>query len=83
MPFIQVLNNAPSISSNDTSAIIAEFVKLRTELDEIRANFNAVTAKLDADAGVTDTNYTSLYGFGTTGSAVTAAAAPARRFTPT
>lgn len=36
-------------------------VKLGDKLAEIIANHNAAMAKLDADAGVTDTNYSALY----------------------
>ncbi len=32
-----------------------------TELNELKADHNALLAKLDADAGVTDTNYAALH----------------------
>jgi len=38
----------------------AAHVKLGDVVDELIAKHNALLAKLDADAGVTDTNYTSL-----------------------
>lgn len=39
----------------------AAHAKLGDVLDELIAKHNAVCAKLDADAGVTDTNYTALH----------------------
>lgn len=82
MAYLQVWNQV-SMNAREKEQVIREFNNLRQELDEVRANFNAVLTKLDSDAGVTDVNYNSLYSLGTTGSSVTAAAAPARRFTPT
>ena len=84
MPYIQRLNTLESISSSDAQQLAIELNTLRTELDEIRANFNAVLTKLDADGGVTDTNYSALNSLATTGATVTTTtAAAARRFTPT
>lgn len=40
----------------------AEKAKLGHALDDILNAFNALLLKLDNDAGVTDTNYTSLLG---------------------
>lgn len=82
MPFQQVFNAMRGLGNSDKQSLIRENLALRTELDEMRANINAICAKLDADAGVTDTNYAALYGFSTTGALVTtAAAAPTRKFT--
>ena len=39
---------------------VREFDRLRAELDNIRTQYALVLAKLDADAGVTDTNYAAL-----------------------
>lgn len=84
MPFTQVLNNAQTLSKSDAKALITELTLLRRELDEIRANFNAALTKLDADDGVTDTNYNATCALATTGGIVTSVtAAAARRFTPT
>lgn len=38
------------------------FDALSSDLAQITAKHNALVAKLDADAGVTDTNYTALTG---------------------
>ena len=35
---------------------------IRQQLNNVIAAINGITLKLDADAGVTDTNYTSLWG---------------------
>lgn len=39
----------------------AAHVKLGDVVDELITKHNAAMAKLDADAGVTDTNYATLY----------------------
>ena len=41
----------------------AEMIRLGTLLDQVITNHNALVAKLDLDAGVTDTNYTALCAF--------------------
>ena len=81
MPYIQRLNTMRSLGTTDMQQLAIEFNALRQELDEVRANYNAVLAKLDADAGVTDTNYVST--LGVAASTVTALATAPRRFTPT
>lgn len=43
----------------------ADYVKLGTIMDELITKHNALCAKLDADAGVTDTNYASTLGIAT------------------
>ncbi len=42
-----------------------DYLKLGNLLDEMITKHNALCAKLDADAGVTDTNYTATLGIGT------------------
>lgn len=43
----------------DTVAVLTQLAALTAEL---RADHNTLVAKLDADAGVTDTNYAALAG---------------------
>jgi hypothetical protein len=81
MPYILRLNTMRSLSTTDMQQLAIEFNALRQELDEVRANYNAVLAKLDADGGVTDINYVST--LGVAASTVTALATAPRRFTPT
>jgi len=38
-------------------ALFAVFSAIRTDLDALAASVAAITAQLDADAGVTDTDY--------------------------
>jgi hypothetical protein len=49
-----------TVRGNDVRAIIAAFNQLQAEVAEIKSDYNALLTKLDADAGVTDTNYASL-----------------------
>lgn len=51
----------------DITAIRAEVVKLVTDMGSRISDFNTLTTKLNADAGVTDTNYAAA-------TAITAAA---------
>ena len=81
MPYIQRLNTMQSITVSEAQQLIIELNALRQELDEMRANYNAVLAKLDADAGVTDTNFVAT--LGVAASTITALATAPRRFTPT
>jgi hypothetical protein len=37
--------------------MVREWNQMRTLVNELKADHNALLAKLDADAGVTDTNY--------------------------
>ena len=46
----------PGDTDRNVLAVLAQLVALTTEL---RTDFNAVLTKLDADAGVTDTNYSA------------------------
>lgn len=48
--------NAEQLNLVDKKVLVA----LVAELTAIRTAYATLTAKLDADAGVTDTNYTSL-----------------------
>lgn len=57
-----------SVGGRDLEAMRAEYNLLVEEVEELKTKFAAILAKLDLDAGVTDTNY------GTTG-ALTATAA--------
>lgn len=82
MPFLQVLNHCTGLSSSDRVALAREFGLLYAEIGVLRANYNALAAKLDADAGVTDTNYAATCGVAAT-TGVSAVAAAARQFTPT
>lgn len=61
MPYRLVLNRSTGLSTSDRTQLAAEMDSLRAELNDIRTKYAAVLAKLDLDAGVTDTNY------GTTG----------------
>ena len=55
------INVAGSVKDElNRMAPAAADAKLGNVLTDIIANFNALLAKLDADAGVTDTTYTSL-----------------------
>lgn len=69
MSYRQALNTTQSLSVSNRTHLISEFDALRAELDDIRTKYAALLAKLDADAGVTDTNYASTL------------ALPAARFT--
>lgn len=40
--------------------LVREWNQMRTLVNELKAKHNAVLAKLDLDAGVTDTTYASL-----------------------
>lgn len=55
-----VLNNAmPANKQAALGDVVADLIAANNAL---ATKFNAVLAKLDADAGVTDTNYTALQG---------------------
>jgi hypothetical protein len=60
MPYKQVLNSTRAFTASEVYLLIQENDSLRAELDDIRTKFGQLLAKLDADAGVTDTNYASL-----------------------
>lgn len=58
MAYVKALNSL-NLSPQEKSVLKDEFDDIRAELDDIRTKFVAVLAKLDDDAGVTDTNYES------------------------
>lgn len=58
MPYQLVLNTS-SLDRGTKISLIRELATLRAELDDIRTKYAALLAKLDLDAGVTDTNYGS------------------------
>lgn len=49
------------ISGNAVRQLVIEFNKLVDDMETLRAKYAAVLTKLDADAGVTDVNYSSLH----------------------
>jgi len=57
------LGNARSTKEN--TEIRALLASVQTDLETLRAKHNALLAKLDADAGVTDANYTALHAVAT------------------
>jgi len=58
MPYNVLENHAPHPATL-RAQVTLENDLLRAELDDIRTKFGTLLAKLDADAGVTDTNYAS------------------------
>lgn len=54
---LEVLRAGLAAAAAAIAAQIADREVIRTALNTLATNFNAVLAKLDADAGVTDTNY--------------------------
>lgn len=54
-----------SRSQKDLTEVRAMFVAVQADLAALQAKHNALLAKLDADAGVTDTNYSALHAVGT------------------
>lgn len=56
MAYRQVVNEM-HLSPSDAILLIRELDFLRAEMDDMRSKFATLLAKLDADAGVTDTNY--------------------------
>lgn len=59
MSYRQAINATQSLSVSNRMQLITELDFLRAELDDIRTKYAALLAKLDADAGVTDTDYAS------------------------
>jgi hypothetical protein len=47
-------------SSEMDDDIVREWNQMAALVNELKSDFNALLTKLDADAGVTDTNYSSL-----------------------
>jgi hypothetical protein len=61
MPYQRVLNaSAPILGSQMPLELGREFDLLRAELNDLRTKFASTLTKLDADAGVSDTNYAAL-----------------------
>lgn len=65
MAYKQRINAMKGLSTQDKFALTAEFDALYADLTDMRTKYAAVLAKLDADDGVTDTNYTSLHALST------------------
>jgi hypothetical protein len=53
-----------SRSQKDLTEVRAMFVSVQADLVALQAKHNALLAKLDSDAGVTDVNYASLHTVG-------------------
>lgn len=51
---------APADISPDTTSQLATTDDIRVQLNNVIASLRLLTAKLDADAGVTDVNYSAL-----------------------
>lgn len=58
---INVRINASRLDQVSDSNLRALFASVLTDITAIKASIAGITAKLDADAGVTDTNYTALW----------------------
>jgi len=56
MPYLHIIQ-AMDVNSKSREELLREFDTLRAELNDIRAKYLALCTKLDADVGVTDTNY--------------------------
>ena len=52
-------------STKENTEIRALLASVQADLETLRAKHNALLAKLDSDAGVTDTNYNALHAVGT------------------
>jgi hypothetical protein len=63
MSYKQALNMAQSLSVGNRVDLIREFDLLAAELADIHTKYTALLTKLDADAGVTDTNYAATVNF--------------------
>jgi len=70
MPYAQRLTHS-GLSGQDKVDLRIEFDLLRAELDNIRAKYAALLAKMDLDATIVATDWASSAGLG------------AKRFTPT
>lgn len=62
MPYKQVLNTTQSLAVSERAQLTRELDTLRAELNDVRTKYAALLAKLDADGGVTDTNYAATVG---------------------
>lgn len=61
MPYLTNIQTAAA-SGKAREVLLREVELLRAELDDIRTKYAALLAKLDADGGVTDTNYAATAG---------------------
>ena len=61
MPYLHNIQSSSAPSAH-REVLLAEVDALRAELDDIRTKYAALLAKLDADGGVTDTNYAATAG---------------------
>lgn len=59
----QAINMAQSLSVGNRIDLINAFAGLEAELVDIHTKYTALLTKLDADAGVTDTNYAATVNF--------------------
>lgn len=50
-----------SIAASEKIQLLDEFAKLEADITALRASIVGINAKLDLDAGVTDTNYAALW----------------------
>jgi hypothetical protein len=62
MPYRLTVNRLQSLGVSDRTSLALELDLLRAELNDLRTKYAVVLAKLDLDAGVTDTNYAALGG---------------------
>lgn len=62
MAYKTVINTTQSLGVSERAQLIRELDTLRAELNDLRTEYAALLAKLDADAGVTDTNYAATCG---------------------
>lgn len=62
MPYRLTVNRLHSLGVSDRTSLTQELDMLRAELNDLRTKYAVVLAKLDLDAGVTDTNYAALGG---------------------
>lgn len=54
-----------SRSQKDLTEVRAMFAAVQADLTALRAAHNALLAKMDTDAGITDSNYAALHAVGT------------------
>lgn len=59
---VRAILNSVETAGTDVDALKAATEDLATLANELRTTHNALLAKLDADAGVTDTNYAATNG---------------------
>ena len=62
MAYKQVLNTTQSLAVSERAQLTRELDTLRAELNDVRTKYAALLAKLDADGGVTDTDYAATDG---------------------